>query len=106
MIAKDPQALGELLTDDFVAVEVDNEGTRTKEQLLREIAQPVFSDYAISRFDSQSLGPDAELTTYEVFLHFLPGGQQVRYVRLYASEIWVKRDGSWKALHYQETKVR
>jgi hypothetical protein len=30
----------------------------------------------------------------------------VRYSRVYISELWVKRGGEWKDLHYQETHVK
>jgi hypothetical protein len=30
----------------------------------------------------------------------------VKFEKILVGEIWVKRDGQWKALHYQETRVK
>jgi hypothetical protein len=35
-----------------------------------------------------------------------PPKSQVRYSRVYISELWVKRGAEWKELHYQETHVK
>jgi hypothetical protein len=51
------------------------------------------------------LGSDGELVIYESTLQFAPGAQ-MRYLRVYISEVWVKRAGQWKELHYQETHVK
>jgi hypothetical protein len=51
------------------------------------------------------LDPDAVLAIYESTMQFPPKAQ-VRYTRVYISELWVKRAGQWKVLHYQETHVK
>jgi hypothetical protein len=102
---KDPKTYHDLLADDFIAVEVDSEGTRNKEQATAEIPKSNVTDFTLSRFDARPLGPDAAMVTYEAFLVFLPSAQ-VRYLRVYVTEIWVKKGAVWQALHYQETRVR
>jgi hypothetical protein len=51
------------------------------------------------------LGPEAAFVIYEVTMEFPPKAQ-VRYLRVYVGELWVKRAGQWKIQHYQETKVK
>ena len=102
---KDSKTYHDLLADDFIAVEVDSEGTRNKEQATAEIQKTGVSDFTLSRLDARPLGGEAAMVTYEAFLMFLPSAQ-VRYLRIYVTEIWVKEGAAWKALHYQETRVR
>jgi hypothetical protein len=102
---KDPKAYGDLLADDFIAVEVDSEGTRNKVQAVREIERSTVTDFTLARIDVRPLGDDAAMVTYEVFLQFPPSAQ-VRFLRVYVSEIWQRMAGDWKAIHYQETRVR
>jgi hypothetical protein len=81
---KDKKTYGELLADDYQGVEVDTQGERTKIQALAELAGFVI---------------------YEVTLQF-PPRSVVHFSRFYVTELWVKRDGQWKELHYQETHVK
>jgi ketosteroid isomerase-like protein len=102
---KDEKAYGELLTDDYLGVEVDGEGTRNKEQAIREIRKSAVTDCGLSRLATRRLAEDVAMATYEAFLQFTPSAGS-RYLRIYVTEIWVRRDSEWKALHYQETRVR
>lgn len=102
---KDKNAYSDFLTNDFIAVEADNEGTRNKWHVLREVESSMVHDYVLSLFKVTQLGPDAAFVTYEASIQFPPKAQ-VRFERVYIGEVWVKRDGQWKALHYQETRVK
>ena len=102
---KDKNAYGNLLADDYQGVEVDGKGERTKIQALNELADTNVSNYTLWGFKLIPLGPDAALVIYEVTMQFPPKAQ-VRYSRVYISELWVKRAGQWKELHYQETHVK
>jgi ketosteroid isomerase-like protein len=102
---KDAQAYHDLLADDFIAVEVDSEGTRNKQQATDEIQHSGVTDVTLSRLDVRSLAADAAMVTYEAFLTFIPSAQ-VRFLRIYVTEIWVRKGDVWEALHYQETRVR
>ena len=102
---KDRKAYAELLADDYQGVEVDGRGERNKIQSLNELSDENVYNYTLSAFNVTPLGPDAAMVIYEVTMQFPPTAQ-VRYSRVYITEIWVKRAGQWKELHYQETHVK
>ncbi|HXY08070.1 MAG TPA: nuclear transport factor 2 family protein [Terriglobales bacterium] len=103
--AKDKKAYGDLLADDFEGVEVDGRGERTKSQAVNEVADENVSKYTLWGLKVTPLGPNAAFVTYEVTMEF-PPKSVLRYSRVLVGEVWVKRDGQWKELHYQETHVK
>ena len=102
---KDKKAYADLLADDYQGVEVDGKGERTKIQVLNELAEGNISNYTLWGFKLIPLGSDAAFVIYEVTVQF-PPRSVVRYSRVYIGELWVKRAGQWKELHYQETHVK
>ena len=102
---KDKKAYGDLLADDFEGVEVDGQGERTKVQAMNEVPQGNVSKYTLWGLKVIPLGPDAALVTYEVTVEF-PPKSVLRYSRVLISEVWVKREGHWRELHYQETHAK
>jgi hypothetical protein len=102
---KDKKAYGDLLADDYEGVEIDGNGERTKLQALGELADTNVANYTLWGFKIIPLGPDAVCMIYESTIQF-PPKSVLRFSRLYISELWVKRDGQWKILHYQETHVK
>lgn len=102
---KDKKSYAELLADDYQGVEVDGRGERNKIQAVNELADTNVYNYTLWGLKLIPLGPDAALVNYESTMQFPPKAQ-VRYSRVYISEIWVKRAGQWKELHYQETRVK
>jgi hypothetical protein len=102
---KDKNAYAELLADDFVAVEDDGDGARNKIHVTNEVAASNIQSYSLSFFKCLPLSPDSAFVTYEITMEF-PAKSVNRYKRLLVGELWLKRDGQWKARHYQETRVR
>jgi hypothetical protein len=102
---KDKKAYGDLLADDFQGVEVDGKGERTRIQAMNEVAEENIYNYTLWGFKFIPLGPDAAFVIYEVTMQF-PPKSVLRYSRVYITELWVKRGGEWKELHYQETHVK
>jgi hypothetical protein len=102
---KDKIGYAELLADDYEGVEVDGRGERNKVQAVNEVANQNVYNYTLWGLKLIPLGPDANLVIYEVTMQFPPKAQ-VRYSRVYISELWVKRAGPWKIQHYQETNVK
>jgi len=102
---KDKRAYAELLADDYEGVEVDGKGERTKIQTLNELAQSNVFTYTLWGFSLIPAGPDGALVIYEVTMEF-PPKSGLRFSRVYISELWLKRNGEWKEVHYQETHVK
>jgi uncharacterized protein DUF4440 len=102
---KDKKAYAELLAEDYQGVEVDGRGERTKIQALNELAETNVFNYTLWGFKLIPLGTDAALVIYESTMQF-PPKSQIHFSRVYISELWVKRAGQWKELHYQETHVK
>jgi hypothetical protein len=102
---KDKKAYGDLLADDYEGVEIDGSGERNKIQSINELAEGNVFNYTLERVKVMPLGPDSAFVIYEVTMQFPPRAQ-VRYSRVYIGEVWVKRAGQWKELHYQETHVK
>jgi hypothetical protein len=102
---KDKKGYAELLADDYQGIEVDGKGERNKIQSVNELTEENISNYTLWGYKLIPLGPEAALAIYESTLQFPPTAQ-VRYSRVYISEVWVKRTGQWKELHYQETRVK
>lgn len=102
---KDKKAYGDLLADDFQGVEVDGKGERTRAQAINELADENVYNYTLWGLKVIPLEPDAAFVIYEVTMQF-PPKSVLRYSRVYISELWVKRAGVWKELHYQETHVK
>lgn len=102
---KDKKAYAELLAEDYQGVEIDGKGERTKIQALNELAETNVFNYTLWGLKVIPLGPDAAFLTYESTMQF-PPKSAVRFSRVYITELWVKRSGQWKELHYQETHVK
>jgi hypothetical protein len=102
---KDKKALGDLLDEDYIAVEADREGERYKWKVISELDRTSVTDYTLSFLKVVPLGPDAAFVRYEVFERF-PAKSTVRFLKVLVGEIWVRDGGQWKALHYQETPVK
>jgi uncharacterized protein DUF4440 len=102
---KDKKAYGELLAEDYQGVEVDGKGERTKLQALNELAVTSAFNYTLWGLSVIPVGKDAALVTYEVTMQF-PPKSAIRLSRVYISELWMKRAGQWKEVHYQETHVK
>jgi hypothetical protein len=102
---KDKKAYGDLLADDYEGVEVDGRGERTKIQALNELVATNVFNYTLWGYKLIPLGPDAAFVIYESTMQF-PPKSAVRFSRVYITELWVKRSGEWKEVHYQETHVK
>lgn len=102
---KDKKAYAELLADDYQGVENDGKGERTKNQALAELTDANVFNYTLWGLKVIPLGSDAAFVVYESTMQF-PPRSVIRFSRVYITELWVKRGGQWKELHYQETHVK
>ena len=102
---KDKKAYSSLLTEDFVAVEDDNQGMRNRNTAANEIDRSVINSYNVFALKVLAVSENAALVTYELTMLFPPKAA-VRLKRVLVSELWLKREGQWKLRYYQETHVR
>ncbi len=102
---RDKKAYGDLLADDFVAIETDGEGARDKAHAISEIDRSALRKYTLFGFRLITFTPDAALISYENTMEFSPTWTQ-RLLRVWVTELWVKREGHWKVRYYQETRVK
>ena len=102
---KDKNAYGELLAEDYEGVEVDGQGERTKIQAMNEVVNGNVYDFTLWGFKLISSTPDTAFVVFEITMRF-PPKSVVHYSRVYIGELWVKRSGEWKELHYQETHIK
>lgn len=102
---QDRKAYGNFLADDYEGVEVDGKGERTRPQAMNELGDSNIANYTLWGFKLIPLDSDAALAIYEVTMQF-PAKSQVRYSRVYTSELWRRQAGEWKIVHYQETHVK
>jgi hypothetical protein len=102
---KDKKVYGDLLADDYQGVEVDGKGERTRSQAMIELADSNVANYTLWGFKLVPVSSDAVLMIYESTMQF-PPKSAVRFSRVYISELWIKRGGDWKIVHYQETHVK
>src|ERR1700722_5577540 len=102
---KDKKAYGELLADDYQGVEVDGKGERNKLQAINEMTGGNVFNYTLWGFKLIPLDANSAFVIYEVTMQF-PPKSQVHYSRVYITELWKKRAGQWKEVHYQETHVK
>lgn len=102
---KDKSAYGELLMDDFAAVEDDGNGERNKIQAMNEVSASNIQSYSLAFFKCLAPSPDSAFVSYEITMEF-PVRSVNRFKRSLIGELWLKRAGQWKARHYQETHVR
>jgi ketosteroid isomerase-like protein len=102
---KDKRAFADLVTDDFVGVESDGQGTRTKPQAMVEVERSNVANYTLFAFKVVPVGSDAAFVTYENTMEF-PHWAKIRFLRVYISELWTRNGGQWKMRHSQETPVK
>ncbi|HVI07849.1 MAG TPA: nuclear transport factor 2 family protein [Candidatus Binatia bacterium] len=102
---RDKKAYGDLLAEDYEGVEVDGKGERTKIQALNELSVTNTFEYTLWGFSLIPAGPDGVLVIYESTMQF-PPKSVLRFSRVYISELWLKRSGEWREVHYQETHVK
>jgi hypothetical protein len=102
---KDRDAYAKFLTDDFQAVESDGDGERARRKVLDEVAHCLYTDYFLQFFQVQPLDPGHAFVTYESTMQF-PRPAVLRMRRVFIGELWVRQDGDWKMMRYQETLVR
>lgn len=101
---KDAKALGQLLAEDYYAIEDADGETMSKAEALKSMSSLDLKSYEMKNLAVIEINADSAIVRYQVKTHgaadkheFVPHWSMV-------SSIWVKRAGKWQNLMYQETK--
>ena len=101
---KDWDALGKLLTNDFIDVE-DN-GVYDKAGSIASLKEYDLSDITFSDWKMLTVDKDAVILTYKLNTKATNKGQAVPPGPYHAAAAYVKRDGEWLGIYYQQTLAR
>ena len=94
-----PQALGQLLADEFV--ELGSSGrVWDKQGVLAALPGESGVRYSLENLRARRLAPDVALVTYRATRTELPAGRESHSLR---SSIWQFRDGRWQMVFHQGT---
>ncbi|MCP4381581.1 MAG: nuclear transport factor 2 family protein [Hyphomicrobiales bacterium] len=101
---QDPDAILSLVTEDHVAVTPYYRAPYTNEQSLSTLSELDFTITASDPVAITVLDPNSAIVvqtkTYDGTYREAPIPSHV-----YATGLWVKRDGNWLEKHYQETAI-
>jgi hypothetical protein len=99
---KDRAGLAELLSEDFT--EITEDGIYDKVQILDNLDHLTLTGYSQSGFKAKQIAPDAVLLIYQATVNgnYDDHGFQGSYN---AASLWVKRNGKWQNVLFQETPV-
>jgi hypothetical protein len=101
---KDWNALGSLMTDDFV--EVTEMGIRGKSEALEDLkANLILTEYAIEQVKLLELSKDAALLAYQLVQKGSYKGQGLP-AKMNCSAAYVRRGGKWLNASFQETMAK
>jgi hypothetical protein len=97
---KDKLRLATLLTEDFT--EITDEGIFDKAGVLANLDGLSLTDYSATDFTIKTIAPNIVLLIYKVTVTGSFKGHAFKSDN-YASSMWVKRDGGWQNVFFQET---
>jgi hypothetical protein len=101
---KDWNALGGLMTDDFV--EVSDMGIRGKSEALEDLkANLIIREYAMENVKLVQLGKDAALLAYQLVQKGSYKGQDLPS-KMNCSAMYVQRGAKWLNASFQETMAK
>lgn len=103
---RDKAAFTALATEDYAAGIANGQGMHDLKATLASMDQVTIESYTLRDFKLKTLGPRTALLTYHATMRYKIGTGAVQESKMYASDLWVKRAGEWKSLHYQETEIK
>jgi RNA polymerase sigma factor (sigma-70 family) len=101
---KDVAGLRKMCAEDFVAIHSD--GSRATRDAFFLLAFPFFElkSYSLSDVRLLSLGPDAAILVYKAESEMVVLGETLKEQTQHSST-WVRRNGEWRNVFYQETLI-
>jgi len=99
---KDKSNLANILSEDFA--EITEDGLFNKAGILANLDNLTLTNYSATDFTAKDLAPNTILLIYKVTVT----GFFKRHAfqnHNYASSLWMKRDGGWQNVFFQETDL-
>lgn len=106
LVASDMEALAALMEDDLVHVHTTG-AVQTKAQLLHHAGE-FLRFYAVERgpLTIRDIGPDAAVMTGAMVNTVGKRGTDEKIeVHSFVTQVWVKREGQWRARSFQATRM-
>jgi len=101
---RDPDKVKALMTKDHVAVTSYYEGPLDRAGQLKSLPDIQLTEYAAGKLKVVPLTKDAFLVTYPLAVKGNYKGKELP-AKVFASAVWVRRDGKWLEAFYQETPL-
>src|ERR1700730_16117851 len=98
---KNYDAFAEMLATDYL--EIGDDGIFDKTTLVTDLKDLITSDATFADWKMLPIDKDAVLLMYGVTIKGTYKGQEIPPGPYRASSAWVKRDGKWLAIFYQQT---
>lgn len=103
--AKDGEALGRLLSDDFQ--QVGSEGKlHAKSEFVDDAREGKLTDFTLYNFKVVALDENAAIVTFDAVIHQPEGDDDLAPRYQHISDVWVKRGEQWRLRFEQSTARR
>jgi uncharacterized protein (TIGR02246 family) len=100
---RDADTMKKLMTDDHVAI-LSSGQRQTRDEHLKSLADLKLSGYTMENVQVITPGKDVLIVTYRAALKGTFQGKELPAL-VYASSVWVNRDGTWLEALYHETPL-
>jgi hypothetical protein len=101
--AKDYDAFGNMLTDDFISVGPD--GVSDKAGTIKSVKDFNPTEFSLSDWKVLPIDKDAAIVVYQSTVKGTAGGKPIPATPARESSVWVNRGGKWVAIYHQGTDV-
>jgi ketosteroid isomerase-like protein len=100
---QDEATIKKLMTEDHVAV-TPYGGKQSRADQLKNLPELKITEYTASEARLTMLTKDSAMITYVLAQKGTYKGKDLP-AKVYASSVWIKRDGKWQEALYQETTI-
>lgn len=104
MKRQDAKFFQSFMADDFAGVFADGQAV-TKRDFVEMLGEYKLVRYEMGEAKLLPVGPDAAFVLYPVKYEGTFKGQKVKVAGAQASSLYVRRNGKWVELFYQETEI-
>jgi hypothetical protein len=99
---EDKAGLANLLSQDFT--EITDDGVFDKAGILANLDNLTLTSYSPSNFKVKKIAPDSVLLIFQVTVNGKYKDHDFQ-AESNAASLWIKRQGQWQNVHFQETPI-